>query len=720
MDNKPQNIKITELFSDGSIYSIPIYQRDYAWGFDEVQQLITDIDTISDQSDDYKYYIGTLVTYKREEDGKYEVIDGQQRLTTLYILFCNLVKKKKEYITVINEGTDDEEYPLGFDCRENSNICLKVLCNPTDEDNKDTIDFKSRIIDNANSISKIFEKKDDVFVDEFLKKLEKVYIFRVEVPRHTDMNHYFEIMNTRGEQLEHTDIIKARLMAPLDREDHNIFSQIWNACSDMGHYVQIGISDEKKNREKSLRNIIFDEYLNKITVNNWDDINPSKKDTSGHDESKDVNPEYTEEQGKTTQNSMELNDEEKESSNDDENNQSLKRFKTITSAIEASVNEIEPPKPDENEQFVETGYNSIISFQYFLLHAFRIFAESECADKKLNTSLNDRLLIDDFNAIFGQQVDKEDAKKFIIFLLNLRFLFDKYIIKRYYSEKNKNGVWTLRSYERNKNDKLTYKNTFSRGESTSEDDDSPDGEKCKMLQSCLRVSFTSPRTMHWITHTLDWLYKKQINGLEISCDDLNKSLINYIKYGKMFDDINPSKSTEDDDSIAKDEGSVNIKGFLDEGNFKQGVGTPNLIFNFLDYCIWENYKGSTESPYKDIDIANFKFEFRNSVEHYYPRNPHKSDLLEEWTSVDEHERKDVDQFGNLALLQRNINAKFSNMSPEHKKKYIKEEYKGTMSLKLQIMAESTKNNNAWKDEDCVKHGKKMLNILREACGLPQE
>ena len=64
------------------LYKIPIYQRNYAWGHDEIYALIKDV---YDSLEKPVYYIGTLVTYKRD-DNIYEVIDGQQRLTTIYII----------------------------------------------------------------------------------------------------------------------------------------------------------------------------------------------------------------------------------------------------------------------------------------------------------------------------------------------------------------------------------------------------------------------------------------------------------------------------------------------------------------------------------------------------------------------------------------------------------------------------------------------------------
>ena len=65
-------------------YVIPIYQRNYAWESDEICALIKDVHDSMDMCKPV-YYTGTLVTYKRDEN-RYEVIDGQQRLTTIYII----------------------------------------------------------------------------------------------------------------------------------------------------------------------------------------------------------------------------------------------------------------------------------------------------------------------------------------------------------------------------------------------------------------------------------------------------------------------------------------------------------------------------------------------------------------------------------------------------------------------------------------------------------
>ena len=79
---------IKEIYCDNHgapiTYVIPIYQRNYAWERDEICALIKDVHDSMDMGKTV-YYIGTLVTYKRDEN-KYEVIDGQQRLTTIYLI----------------------------------------------------------------------------------------------------------------------------------------------------------------------------------------------------------------------------------------------------------------------------------------------------------------------------------------------------------------------------------------------------------------------------------------------------------------------------------------------------------------------------------------------------------------------------------------------------------------------------------------------------------
>ena len=125
--------------------------------------------------------------------------------------------------------------------------------------------------------------------------------------------------------------------------------------------------------------------------------------------------------------------------------------------------------------------------------------------------------------------------------------------------------------------------------------------------------------------------------------------------------------------------------------------TPHIVFNYLDFLLWKENKQK---------YADFSFEFRNSVEHWYPQTPS--------TDTFAHlNQKDLDNFGNLCIIQRNVNARFSNMSPLSKKstfKYMIE--KG--SLKLRLMAEKTYDDETWKANfDSL--GKEFIKKLEDAC-----
>lgn len=129
MTGKPAVLSIAELFGEGCVYRVPIYQRAYAWDTDEIETLLDDIRRAI--SHDTQYYLGSLVVARRDSERNeavYEVIDGQQRLTTLYLL-----------LAVLCHGDDDKaadalaawSMRLEYECRAESygrcwNNCMRA------------------------------------------------------------------------------------------------------------------------------------------------------------------------------------------------------------------------------------------------------------------------------------------------------------------------------------------------------------------------------------------------------------------------------------------------------------------------------------------------------------------------------------------------------------------------------------------------------------------
>ena len=215
-------ITIEEVLSNDS-YIIPIYQRNYEWEQPQIERLIKDINSIGENE---RYYLGTLVTFKRN-DGSYELVDGQQRHTTL-----NLIKAVLDKKTLFN---------LKFQARSECQLFFEKLSKDGIEKSPPTILKTHNLKQGIEIIESVFneifltDKDKKTFRDKFFKQ---TCIFRTELPKETELNHYFEIMNNRGEQLEKHEILKAQLMDEIkDDKDREVFAQVWEACSFMGDYI---------------------------------------------------------------------------------------------------------------------------------------------------------------------------------------------------------------------------------------------------------------------------------------------------------------------------------------------------------------------------------------------------------------------------------------------------------------------------------------------------
>lgn len=628
--------KNNNIFNTQTEYIIPLYQRSFAW---EDKELIQLIDDINDINSDSNYYIGTLIVSR--QDNKFEVVDGQQRLTSFYLLLSCLDIDVKNTLT--------------FACRDKSNYTLQniklLLCEDYTKLDMDRIDtglYRGiKILTDALN-------ENNIDKNNFINNLSKMIIYRIEVPENTDLNRYFEIMNTRGEQLEQHDILKAKLMNYLSsNRDKKIFATIWNACSDMDGYVQMHFIN-KNNK-----------YREEIFGNKWEDI-PSTAWKHYYDI---MNFKINEEGDKIADIiSNDYIDYEKNYFNDD----------------------------------TRVRFESIIGFSYFLLHTLKILIEIKGISHKnghniviIDKLLDDKKLIYNFDRVIKYGIRNDSrikdnpekfAKEFILCLLRTRYLFDKYIIKREYTNDDSDGEWSLKSLYssgQQTNKKAYYKNTRFIPSGDWDKKNEKANKKIIMLQSALRVSYTSPKVMHWITTLLLWLIEKDCKNIKMNINDFS----NKIK------DIARNAITQDFFKKCSD------------GIYAMGVKTPHIVFNYLDYLIWE----SDPNKYNDFD-----FEFRNSVEHWYPQHPSEG-TFEVWEDG-------IDQFGNLCIIQRKVNSKFSNMSPEAKKSTFKEMI-ARGSLKLRLMSDLTEKRgnidavSRWKNTLCNIHENKMIEILKSDLGI---
>jgi uncharacterized protein with ParB-like and HNH nuclease domain len=206
-----QALKVQALFENKQTYIIPMYQRNYAWGEKEIDQLILDIQDYQKQPDQLnqgqtqgnkKYYIGTLVVFERS-NGTYEIIDGQQRFTTLTLLAICLKRLSKEEKIVLDMSWFNQ-FNLDFESRPKSSLTFQALLRGDHLQHLKSSEYNADLVQGfellQRAIQKIIKQGD---LSSFCKYLfENVVITQVAVPKDTNLNHYFEVMNSRGEQLE--------------------------------------------------------------------------------------------------------------------------------------------------------------------------------------------------------------------------------------------------------------------------------------------------------------------------------------------------------------------------------------------------------------------------------------------------------------------------------------------------------------------------------------
>ena len=256
--NNPQEINeftIQQLLGNDQIYVIPMYQRNYAWGEPEISQLIQDIKDCQN-TDRPKYYIGTLVTFKRH-DGNLEVIDGQQRFTTLSLLALYLKNREARNQSQTMRMGWYRQVNIHFDSRPKSTATFNAISHGIDLHQLNSNDYNESIVNGYALIAKELTKLKANELEKFAKYVwGNVQIMHVPVPDDTDLNHYFEAMNNRGEQLETHEVLKAKLMAVLndikDKEERansiNALQKVWEACANMERYVQYGFSPEERHQ----------------------------------------------------------------------------------------------------------------------------------------------------------------------------------------------------------------------------------------------------------------------------------------------------------------------------------------------------------------------------------------------------------------------------------------------------------------------------------------
>ncbi len=240
---------IKKVFSDDFIFNIPNYQRPYAWTSEQTEQLLVDlIDALGDESTDINqlppYFLGNIVLIKPIGKSESEVIDGQQRLTTLTILFAVLrkLRKKTNLTQYICQPEDEDAGKIALPrliLRERDRDFFKEYIQDSDGIEKQTkitlkklSDSQRNIIENTRFLLDRIPKElpaesQKVRLTQFL--LQHCYLVLVHTPDFNSAYKIFSVLNDRGLDLSITDILKADIIGKLsyDKKQEEKYTRKW-------------------------------------------------------------------------------------------------------------------------------------------------------------------------------------------------------------------------------------------------------------------------------------------------------------------------------------------------------------------------------------------------------------------------------------------------------------------------------------------------------------
>lgn len=679
-------------------FEIPPYQRLYEWRKEQIETLLEDIKKALNENRNV-YFIGNVVVSKK--DDRYILIDGQQRLTTLFLIGVYLASEGQgDWNSFVKSSSN--KLRISMPLREDEEKWLSDFIGEQNKDfknlSKKNPNIHRKITEGLEAIAKWFEnnKKNLESISNFLygtkvqgtQKEIGVRFALVELAEGTDLNQFFVRMNNRGKQLEKHEILKARLLGILQEGDTSgewkKYAKIWDLCSDMDKYIFQSASD---------RNIL-------------------------------------------------------NSSNDGSRN--------ISNASEPSLLNI-LAKEDVKNNGIDTYENngvervkSIIDFPTFLLHVAKLTDDSKDIpinkDKLLDNIVilkSDTQLSDKNNKekkIFFKDNNKDGVKKFILDILKYRILFDYFVIKRVVDENlSKSGEYSIRRLVEDS------KGYFSIGGSVM--------TELAMLQNYLRVARVGDKQNyhHWLTPFLKKIANineiqevldkvcppmQKIKTIQIDEQEMIKEdLISFLEnldsdlaYAQMGRKPNEGKGNMDESLLliakqylkGKDRAEWSDEGQVDfQANLNQGTGTPHYWFYRLEYYLWKN-KDKLKIDNKDFifkDIAsNYRFRGLNSVEHIWPQSKEGEKGWERrWN--DDSNKCYLDDFGNLALISQSFNSSLSDQSIEKKFVDVKERVRDNRVESLKMCLAYTKckgESSNWTPITAEGHQKEMIRILSDS------
>lgn len=238
-------VPLHKVFCSDYDFRIPDYQRPYAWEAEQATQLLDDLVEALDRDTDEPYFLGSVVLVKRKESSDAEVIDGQQRLTTVTIL-----------LAVLRDLTDDDELRIDLEkmVAEPGNKIRKLEPKPRLALRARDAAFFRDMVQSTDSIDALLKLKPDALKTDAQRAVqvnaralhqllstwseerrlelvgmlsERTFLVVVSTPDLNSAHRIFSVMNARGLDLSPADIFKSFIIGALDAKVSDVYAERW-------------------------------------------------------------------------------------------------------------------------------------------------------------------------------------------------------------------------------------------------------------------------------------------------------------------------------------------------------------------------------------------------------------------------------------------------------------------------------------------------------------
>lgn len=267
-------VNVEELFAQTETYEVPRYQRGYAWTDEEVKDLLEDLIESFTTYPDEDYLLGQMIVCpKSDEDETWELIDGQQRTTTLYLLILVAYRVLKDdpivafnhearqkfglvpnYLSTAKGNDNFPRIKVAADGETHVRILLEGESLPTKDNSPTQLNIRVAFDTISSFFSSEFANDPQKTWDFLQYVLKKVMLVRLEL---TDASHALRVflkVNNRGLSLDDADLLKSLLFRKVSGQDaFESLSKRWDKASE----------ELFKSRLKRMRSM---EFLMKILI----------------------------------------------------------------------------------------------------------------------------------------------------------------------------------------------------------------------------------------------------------------------------------------------------------------------------------------------------------------------------------------------------------------------------------------------------------------------